>query len=415
MLAGAAGEGGERQLPVQMLRHLLPLGAERILPEQDLQRVEFPRTLADRRRRAGRRLDLSQLEAGPWSAASAARSSSRTVAESPPSARNDQVACLPFEPGARPPMRADRLRPKVVSTNRRRVCTEEVAQAGGDAARRRKRVLTDVAPRVLLSETDHSVERNEAVTEISDPNSPITKAVRLLSLVARKSAPLALAEMAAELDLPKPTVHRIAAQLEAEHWLYKDPFTRRYAVGDSLRRLCLAALQGGASQQSRQLPLRRLSEKLGETVNLGVLAGTELLYLERVECSWPLRTDFKPGTRVPLHCTANGKLLLAFAPRDAQQRLLSAMSLDRHTETTITDRAALEREFAKIRRRGYSVDDEEFHAGVCCLAVPVRGEDARVVAGVAVAAPTARFPLEKARAHLPDLRQCADEIARYVP
>src|SRR5262249_57585874 len=84
-------------------------------------------------------------------------------------------------------------------------------------------------------------------------------------------------------------------------------------------------------------------------------------------------------------------------------------------ETTISRGEALGRELEQIRRQGYSEDNEEFLAGVCCLAVPVRNRRGEVVAGLAVMAPSARLPLDRAHQHLPDLRACADAISAELP
>lgn len=241
-------------------------------------------------------------------------------------------------------------------------------------------------------------------------NSPITKAVRLLAHVAREDTPVTLADLSAAVKLPKPTVHRIAALLEEEGFLDKDPLTRRYSVGAAFHDLCFHAIRNGPAHRERCFILQRLSEKLGETINLAVLVGREVMYIERVESAWPLSINFQPGSRVPLHCTANGKLLLAFAPRHHRERLLRAIQLQPYTPNTITDRRRLLHEFQEVRRCGYSEDNEEFLAGVCCLAVPIRDRRGRVVAGLAVSAPSARFPIDKARAYLPDLQACAEEL-----
>lgn len=245
---------------------------------------------------------------------------------------------------------------------------------------------------------------------MNDVKSPIIKAVRILSRVAQGEASVGLAELSAAVQLPKPTVYRIAALLEREEFLTKDPLTRRYIVGKAFYDLSFHAIQSAPAQRDRQLLLQRLSEKLGETVNLGVLSGGEVLYIERVESSWPLRMDFKPGSRVPIHCTAIGKLLMAFAPRRVRNQLLEGGKFRAHAKNTILNPSRLARHLEEIRRRGYSEDNEEFLAGVCCLAVPVKDRRGQVVAGLAVSAPYARFPLEKAREYLPDLRACAGLI-----
>ncbi|HEU5303008.1 MAG TPA: IclR family transcriptional regulator, partial [Gemmatimonadales bacterium] len=181
-------------------------------------------------------------------------------------------------------------------------------------------------------------------------------------------------------------------------------------VGPALLELGFNALRNAPAQRNRRLILERLSEKLGETINLAVLTGDEVLYLDRVEASWPLRMDFKPGSRVPIHATANGKLLLAHAESATRTRLLRTLRLSPVTARTITDRGRLEAELVEIRRQGYSEDDEEFLAGVCCLAVPVRARGGHVIAGLAVSAPSARFTLERARGHLGDLQSTAIEL-----
>ncbi len=233
------------------------------------------------------------------------------------------------------------------------------------------------------------------------------KALAVLGHVARATSPPTLAELSAAVALPKPTAHRLARLLEGAGLVSKDALTRRYVVGPDLVALGLQAVRNSPGHRNRRLLLERLSDKLSETVNLAVLAGDEVLYLDRVESAWPLRMDFKPGSRVPVHCTANGKLLLAYAPPAVRGRLLRTLRLTPVTARTITSRPRLEAQLREIRRRGYSEDDEEFLAGVCCLAVPVPGRDGRVIAGLAVSAPSARFTLERARGHLDDLRAAA--------
>ncbi len=255
---------------------------------------------------------------------------------------------------------------------------------------------------------NRSTERN------SIQSSPVLRALTLITHIARASAPVTLAGLSSAVGLPKPTVHRLAALLEHAGFVDKEPLTRRYVVGSALVDLSFQAIRAAPGHHQIQLLLQRLSEKLEETVNLGVLSGGEVVYLDRVEASWPLRMDFRPGSRVPVHCTANGKLLLAFAPRRRREQLLSSLPTEAYTQNTITKRAVLLRELQKIRRQGYSEDNEEFLAGVCCLAVPVRDKRRRTLAGLAVSAPSARFPLERARTYLPDLQACAELIGTQL-
>jgi DNA-binding IclR family transcriptional regulator len=114
---------------------------------------------------------------------------------------------------------------------------------------------------------------------------------------------------------------------------------------------------------------------------------------------------------VPLHCTASGKLLLALLPKAARERITAQLSLTRYTDTTITDPRRLAAELATIRARRYATDNEEFHAGLACVAVPVTDGGKRVCAAVAVHAPVSRMPLTRALEHLPALQRAASEMA----
>jgi IclR family transcriptional regulator, acetate operon repressor len=112
-----------------------------------------------------------------------------------------------------------------------------------------------------------------------------------------------------------------------------------------------------------------------------------------------------------LHCTASGKLLLALQPKAARVRLLSHLVLARFTDTTLTDAKRLGTELAQIRTRRYATDNEEYHAGLVCIAVPVQDAKRRACAAIAVQAPVSRMPLERALQHVPELRRAGEAMA----
>jgi DNA-binding IclR family transcriptional regulator len=167
----------------------------------------------------------------------------------------------------------------------------------------------------------------------------------------------------------------------------------------------------GTLRAERHAILVRLVEAIAETCNFTMLDGAEVIYLDRVEAAWPLRIHLSSGSRVPLHCTASGKLLLALQPKAARARLLSHLTLSRFTDTTFTDSRRLTAELATIRARRYATDNEEYHAGLVCVAVPVLDARKRACAAIAVQAPMSRMPLERALQHLPELQRAADAMA----
>jgi DNA-binding IclR family transcriptional regulator len=245
-----------------------------------------------------------------------------------------------------------------------------------------------------------------------EDNVPATlRAVSVLEAVVAAERPAGLAELAPNVRLPKPTLYRMLAMLEAAGLVMREPGARRYAPGPRLATLGRNVMLNGAVRTARRAILSRLVEEIGETCNFTMLDGAEVIYVDRVEAAWPLRMSLASGSKVPLHCTASGKLLLAMLPKAARDRVTGELALARYTETTITDRKRLEGELARIRAAHYAVDNQEYHAGLVCVAVPVIDERRRACAALAVQAPVSRMPLERALGHLPELRRAAAAMA----
>jgi DNA-binding IclR family transcriptional regulator len=240
------------------------------------------------------------------------------------------------------------------------------------------------------------------------------KVFSVLECIASAQRPLTVSELAALLRVPKPTMHRIVRQLDAERLLQREPHSRLYGLGPRLLDFALGAIGYSMRLAPRHAVLETLSAKVGETCNFGVIAGNSVLYLDRVEASWPFGLRFESGSRVPVHCTSVGKLLLSVQPRRRRDELIRATPLARYTENTITDPEKLNAELETIRKRGYSIDNQEFLAGVVCLAVPVRDRKDVICAGIAISAPHARMSAKEAIKHLPALFEAAKQMAAYL-
>jgi DNA-binding IclR family transcriptional regulator len=236
------------------------------------------------------------------------------------------------------------------------------------------------------------------------------RAVSVLEALVAAERPAALAELTGMVRLPKPTLYRMLGMLASAGLVIREPGTRRYAPGPRLAVLGRSIMLNGSLRAERRAILSRLVEEIGETCNFTMLDGAQVIYVDRVEASWPLRMNLTAGSRVPLHCTASGKLLLALLPKASRERLTAQLGLARYTESTITDEKRLAAELARIRANRYATDDEEFHAGLVCVAVPVLGNK-RACAALAVQAPVSRMPLERALGYLPTLRRAASAMA----
>jgi DNA-binding IclR family transcriptional regulator len=247
---------------------------------------------------------------------------------------------------------------------------------------------------------------------------PLLRAVNVLRHIVDQEVPPTISELSRALALPKPTTYRLAAALEKAGLVRKDPLTRRYQVGDAMEALAFGAIRTGVGHSVRRFHMQALSDEVGERVNLGVLSADKEPHVAWVDSVSPrgdgAKLDVNPGLRLPLHCTANGKLLLAHAQSVFRRRILDSAPYRAHTKNSITTASVLLAEIERIQERGFSEDREEFLDGVVCLAVPVRDGREQVVAGLAIMAPVARLSLENVRGRLPDLRACADSISREL-
>lgn len=243
---------------------------------------------------------------------------------------------------------------------------------------------------------------------------PLRRALSIVEVLAREGRPLSAPDIGAQLDLTRQTVHRYLHQLESVGLVRRDIERERYDVGPALAELGLLAVTNSQNARLRRAVMERLVAKVRETSNLGVFDGYEVVYIDRVECDWPLRLQIVVGGRVPAYCTAIGKLSLALLPEQRLEAYLALSPLERLTPHTITDPDAFRREMAVIRERGYSINNQEDIEGLLGVAVPVRDRDGAVLAGLSLHGPTVRLPEQRAHAVAPDLLAAATAIGELI-
>jgi IclR family transcriptional regulator, acetate operon repressor len=240
------------------------------------------------------------------------------------------------------------------------------------------------------------------------------KPLGLLEAIAGMPHPATLAELAASVGVPKPTMHRWLASLEQAGLLQRTLDGRRFELAPRSARLAFSILSNRPGGAVRHEILQRVVQEVGEACNLTVLDGTQVSYLDRVEAEWLLRISFQQGSKVPAYCSASGKLFLALMRPAKRDLLLRQMPLERLTDNTLTGTPELLRELAEIRRNGYALDREEFLAGLVCLAVPIFLPKARsrsCVAALAIQAPITRMSYSDLLTRLPVLQRGADALA----
>ena len=244
-----------------------------------------------------------------------------------------------------------------------------------------------------------------------DKGSRSIRALTILEAMAETTDALSVSEIATATGLPKATAHRLCALLENKGFLAPDILGKGLNIGHRLRNLALGILAVGSNNAYQHRILSELSNKIGETCNFNVPAGSEILYVDRVETKWPLRTQLPVGSRVPLHCTASGKLYLASLTARKRQQLLAALELKAYTSNTITDPNTLEAELDKIQREKFAKDECEFIDGMVAVAVPVTDAQGRVAAILACHAPDVRMTIETAIGYLPAIRRAAEALS----
>jgi IclR family transcriptional regulator, acetate operon repressor len=265
--------------------------------------------------------------------------------------------------------------------------------------------------RVRVDRTAQPTQETSVSTS-NQSNAAAVRAFRVLETLAQAGRPLAMIDLVQTLGLPKQTVHRILAQLTDAWLVTRGANDKLYECSARVRMMAVNVLMHAGPAAARHLLLEQLVEKIGETCNLTMLAGNDVVYVDRVETEWPLRMHLQPGSHVPLHCSASGKLLLSFLPKERRERVIETLPLRAHSEQTITDRDVLRKELAVTRRRQLAINNQEHLQGLIAIAVPVMLDRNRACAAIAVQAPVGRVTLDDLLAFVPDLRHAAVETAK---
>jgi IclR family transcriptional regulator, pca regulon regulatory protein len=226
---------------------------------------------------------------------------------------------------------------------------------------------------------------------------------------------LGIADIADELGMSRSTTHRYVITLVALGFLEQGA-SRKYRLGLRVTDLGMSALNSTGLREHARPYLEELRQRSSYTTSVGVLDGTEVLYVDRARSfrrgQGQIDMGLQPGSRVPAYCTAIGKMLLAHLPESQQRDVLAEIKPSKHGPNTIVAKKALRSELEQIRDAGFAVDDEEFAPGLYAIAAPIRNEGRDVVAAVNLAAHSSMIALEELVDALgPHLVSTADRIS----
>jgi DNA-binding IclR family transcriptional regulator len=217
----------------------------------------------------------------------------------------------------------------------------------------------------------------------------VVRAMQLLEVIA-EDGEMGVSDLARHLGVHKATASRLASTLASRGLIERDRTTGRYRLGFGLIRLAGAVMANLDLVRVARPILEDLAHETRETVNLGVLTGDSVVYVDQLSGARSVVSVSWVGRRTPLHCTSNGKVLLAYLPASERDRLLGR-DLERLTARTIVDPVQLGAELEDVRQRGYATALEELEEGLNAVAAPVRRADGAVAAALSVSGPAFRM------------------------
>lgn len=240
----------------------------------------------------------------------------------------------------------------------------------------------------------------------------VDNALRLLLLLLERKE-LRVTDVSDELGVARSTAHRLLTTMAHRGFVEQDRASRSYRAGRAIVEIGLAAMGELDIRRKARHHMLDLAAELDETVNLLVLEGAGVRFIDGVESSQPLRVTSRTGTLLPAHSTSGGKLLLSELPEPELDEVLDR-ALRQLTDETMTDRRSLREELSDARRLGYALNRQESEEGLNAVAVCIRDRSGRAIAALAVSVPAFRGSADRLRSMVPPLTETATAIGQEL-
>ncbi|MBA3325037.1 MAG: IclR family transcriptional regulator [Rhodobacteraceae bacterium] len=241
----------------------------------------------------------------------------------------------------------------------------------------------------------------------------LDRALVILKVLATGEG-MSLTELAEAAGQAPATVYRVLSTFATHGIVEFQPAQQLWNVGPEAFRIGSAFLMRTNLVEQARSEMRALMAESGETANLAIADGAEVVFLSQVETQEPIRAFFRLGARGPIHASGIGKALLAYASPERIERLLRTAPLEAFTPQTLVDAVRLRDELAVIRARGWAMDDEERTSGMRCIAAPIFNEFREAIAGVSISGPTLRVARDRGPDYGAQVRAAADRITRAI-
>jgi len=243
--------------------------------------------------------------------------------------------------------------------------------------------------------------------------SSVTRVMDIVEAVSNAERPMSPADISFQLDIPKASLHRLLQQLEDEGFVQTN-MRGQIVPGKRMYNIALGVMYSSRYKAERQAILQHLGREIDEACGIAIPDGTEMVYYDRVQSSWPLQFNLQVGSRVPLWCTSSGKLYLASLNTPMRHRIINNLPLEKYARSTLTDPEALERSLLEIQQNEMGIDNEEYIDGMVGCSVPIRNADGRLLACLYTHAPVIRKSLDDLRAFEPKLRKAAEDLGQLI-
>ena len=258
-------------------------------------------------------------------------------------------------------------------------------------------------------------------TTTRDPatSQSLERGLAILSAFRSGRPLLGISELSREVGLSRSTTHRYVATLTGLGYLLQDAPTRKYRLGPRVLDLGFSAINSMELREVAAPYLQQLSDETGYTVNMAILDGLDIVYVERCRSARAgqreIDLNLHIGSRLPGYCTSLGKVLLAHLPPEGQADALAAIDFTRRGPNTLVSRSALANELKRVRRDGFAINNEELAYGLRSIAAPIFAHDGTAIAGINLAVHRTMISVEDLVARLSArLRRTADEISAQL-
>lgn len=239
----------------------------------------------------------------------------------------------------------------------------------------------------------------------------VERALRLMDLLARHNREMSLTEIAKAMAWPKSTVHGLLATLRDFQYVDQSPTTGRYMLGLRLFELGNQVSRNWNIRDIALPVMRRLNHRLGEMVQLAMEDKGEVLIIEKVESSHMIRLAQDMGIRLPMHCSALGKALLAYKNPAEIQYIISQHGLKSIARRTIIDKRELDKELEKVKQQGYAMADRELTDSLRCIAAPIFDREGKAPYAISVSSMATTLDRQHLEQSLEALAIAAEEIS----